>query len=149
MPSSVCVDAGILVKVLIQEPDSDRARALWQMWDDNGVERVAPTLFMYEVVSVFRNQVWRGILTPDEGNAALALIESAPVTLLDPPGLSRRAWELAQRFNRPTAYDSYYLALAEMQSCEFWTGDERLFNAVRSQLPWVRWLGSLAQIPRV
>ena len=50
---------------------------------------------------------------------------------------------LATRFNRPTAYDAKYLALAEMMNCEFWTADERLFNAVRDELSWVRWLGQL------
>ena len=32
----------------------------------------------------------------------------------------------------------------ERLSCEFWTADERLFNAVRSQLTWVKWIGNFA-----
>ena len=48
---------------------------------------------------------------------------------------------LATRFNRPAAYDAHYLALAEMMNCEFWTADRRLFNVVKDELPWVRWLG--------
>ena len=48
---------------------------------------------------------------------------------------------LAARFNRPAAYDAHYLALAEMMNCEFWTADRRLFNVVKDELPWVRWLG--------
>ena len=31
--------------------------------------------------------------------------------------------------------------LAEMLACPFWTADERLYNAVKEQLSWVRWLG--------
>ena len=50
---------------------------------------------------------------------------------------------LTTRFNHPAAYDAHYLALAEMMDCEFWTADERLFNAVRDELSWVRWLGRL------
>jgi predicted nucleic acid-binding protein len=50
---------------------------------------------------------------------------------------------LATRFNRPATYDAHYLALAEMMDCEFWTADERLFNAVRDELSWARWLGQL------
>jgi hypothetical protein len=37
--------------------------------------------------------------------------------------------------------DARYLALAERESCEYWTADERLWNSVRAQLGWVRWLG--------
>lgn len=40
-----------------------------------------------------------------------------------------------------TIHDAHYLALAQTLDCEFWTADERLYNAVRDQLPWVRWLG--------
>jgi len=47
---------------------------------------------------------------------------------------------LATHFNRPTAYDAHYLALAEMLGCEFWTADRRLYNAVKEELPWVKWL---------
>ena len=63
------------------------------------------------------------------------------VKLLYPEGLHRVAWELAIKFDRPAAYDSHYLALAEMLSCELWTGDRRLYNVVKDELPWVKWLG--------
>jgi predicted nucleic acid-binding protein len=56
--------------------------------------------------------------------------------------LLRRAYELATQFNRPTAYDSQYLAVAERLNCEFWTADQRLFNAAHEQLPWVKWVGN-------
>jgi predicted nucleic acid-binding protein len=48
---------------------------------------------------------------------------------------------LATRFNRPAAYDAHYLALAEMMNCEFRTADRWLFNVVKDELAWVRWLG--------
>ena len=49
--------------------------------------------------------------------------------------------ELAHRFGIPAAYDAHYLALAEVEKCELWTADERLWNAVRSEVDWVRWIG--------
>ncbi|MDQ6693713.1 MAG: type II toxin-antitoxin system VapC family toxin, partial [Chloroflexota bacterium] len=48
---------------------------------------------------------------------------------------------LAKQFDRPRAYDTAYLAVAQMYGCELWTADEKLYNAVGGQLPWVRWLG--------
>ena len=72
---------------------------------------------------------------------AFDTLHSLPVQTLHPISLHRRAWELAQHFNRPAAYDSHYLALAEIAGCPFWTADERLFNAVRHELVWVHWLG--------
>jgi predicted nucleic acid-binding protein len=29
-----------------------------------------------------------------------------------------------------------------MLGCELWTADERLYNAVKDELPWVKWLGN-------
>jgi predicted nucleic acid-binding protein len=54
-------------------------------------------------------------------------------------GQNRQALEWTLRLKRASAYDSYYLALAEALKCDLWTFDRRLFNAV--DLSWVRWAG--------
>jgi predicted nucleic acid-binding protein len=64
------------------------------------------------------------------------------VSLVGFPDLHLHAYELATEYNRPTAYDAHYLAVAKWLGCDFWTADERLYNAVRSLAPWVRWLGA-------
>ncbi|MBC8099768.1 MAG: type II toxin-antitoxin system VapC family toxin [Armatimonadetes bacterium] len=48
--------------------------------------------------------------------------------------LYRRAYELAEQLSLPTAYDAQYLAVAEHLGCDFWTADERLYNAVTVQV---------------
>jgi predicted nucleic acid-binding protein len=50
---------------------------------------------------------------------------------------------MADRLGCLATYDTHYLVLAEYLACEFWTADERLANAVRGELPWVRWLGEV------
>ncbi len=140
--SLVCVDAGVLIKLVMAEEDSDRADALWEQWKEDGVKVVSPALLLFELTSVLRNKVHRGLLEPEEGKRAFDTVHRLPVQVLAPSDLHRRAWELATRFNRPAAYDAHYLALAEMMNCEFWTADERLFNTVRDELSWVRWLGA-------
>jgi len=99
---------------------------------------------MYEVISTVRKHVYRGLLPAAEEAEAIATLRGLPVQLFSPDELHQRAWELARHFNRPTAYDAHYLALAEVLGCEFWTADERLFNTVRHELSWVRWLGLFA-----
>lgn len=42
--------------------------------------------------------------------------------------------------NRIQIYDASYLAVAHLYDCELWTADGRLYNAVHSKLPWVRWI---------
>lgn len=144
--SPICVDANLALKLVLAERDSARARQLWATWDEQDTDVIAPSLWGYEVTSVIRNRVHRRKLMPDEGERAFAAIRRLGVDLLTLPDLHERAWELAKRFNRPAAYDAHYLALAEALACEFWTADEHLYNAVKNQLPWIRWLGDFRPV---
>ena len=56
----------------------------------------------------------------------------------NPSQLQTVTWEMARRFNHPRAYDAQYLAVAELEGGELWTVDRRLYNSVKSSLPWVR-----------
>jgi predicted nucleic acid-binding protein len=59
---------------------------------------------------------------------------------VQPPGLYRAAFDLAERYGLPAIYDSTYVALAELRGCDFWTADLRLFNTFSPQHPRVRLL---------
>jgi predicted nucleic acid-binding protein len=67
---------------------------------------------------------------------------SQPIDFYDEESFHEAAIETAWKLNRPATYDAHYLALAEKLGAEFWTLDQRLFNAVRHQLPWVHLVGS-------
>jgi predicted nucleic acid-binding protein len=141
LSSRVCVDASLTLKLVLEEPDSLLARRLWDDWIANEVSVFAPTLWAYEVTSAVRSRVHRGRIPPADEATAFHTLYAMPVRLEYPPELHRRAWELAVHFGRPAAYDSHYLALAEILGCPFWTADERLFRAVQNELDWVHWLG--------
>lgn len=141
MNSQVCIDANLALKMVLNEEDSDKAELFWDGLLERQRQVIAPFLLRFEVTSVIRNRVYRNLLTPEEGEDAFTSVHALHITFLNPANLHRTAWELARRFNRPNAYDSHYLALAQMQDCELWTADQRLYNAVRQELPWVKWLG--------
>lgn len=79
-------------------------------------------------------------MTYVEASKGLAKIFSVGISLhlssLDV--VSTRAMELSHQFNLPATYDAHYLALAEIEGCECWTADKRLWNAVKGKLAWVR-----------
>jgi predicted nucleic acid-binding protein len=140
--SPVCVDASIVVKIVSPEELRPLAVRLWQSWLDQDREIVTSHLFEYEVTSALLRKAIRGALSLDEARGALRAALGMKVALLDPPGLSEQALELAVRFSRPAAHDAHYLALAEYLRCPFWTADERLYNATRSDFPYIQWLGN-------
>jgi len=141
MASWVCVDAGIVLKLVLNEPDTPMAEALWEFWANNGFRPIAPSLFPFEITAVIRKAIRQDRLSAARGQQALRQALAFGVRLYTFPGIHERALELAVQFNRPSAYDEHYLALAEKTGNEFWTADERLYNAVHGKLSWVRWLG--------
>lgn len=142
MTSQICVDSGILLKLVLNEPDSHLAEALWQRWIGEGVQLVAPQLFPFEVTAVMRKLTYRGLLEAEHSEKVLQKALEFDVALQTFSSIHHRAWQLATDLNRPSAYDAHYLALAEHLNCSFWTADQRLFNAVGSRLGWVYWLGN-------
>ena len=142
MTSQICVDSGILLKLLLNESDSHLAEALWRGWVTAGVQPIAPYLFPFEVTAVLRKHTHRGAIQTEIGEKILEKALQFDVTLQTFAGIHERAWQLATEFGRPTAYDTHYLALAEQLGCPFWTADLRLFNAVTQKLDWVNYLGN-------
>ena len=141
MNSSVCVDASLIIWTLVPSPWSNRAEALLSNWQRGQVTLVAPALFAFEITSALRRLVYLKEITAAEGGAAFEQFLRIDVRLSHRKGIYPLAWHLAKQFDRPRAYDTAYLALAQLRGCEYWTADERLYNAVSHELSWVRWIG--------
>lgn len=142
MNSPVCVDASLLIRTLVPGSYSEQATALLTRWLDEEVNLIAPALFAFEVTSTLRRLVHLREITSDRGDEAFQEFLRLPIRLFHRRAIFPLAWELAKDFNLSRAYDASYLALAQIQQCDFWTADERLYNSVHARLPWVRWIGS-------
>lgn len=140
MNGLVVVDASLAVKWVVAEPYSDLARSLVQEWALSGVRPVAPPLLVVEASNAFYLRVRLAQLTIEEAGALLEALLSIGVELQEEPSTYQRALTLAHQLNLPALYDAQYLALAEQRGCPLWTADQRLVNAVRASLPWVRWV---------
>jgi predicted nucleic acid-binding protein len=143
MPNSspLCVDANIVVR-LVLDVTTNPVDDLWRRWRRDGRGLVAPRLLRYEVTNALHQARRAGRLDDETAPAALRIAIGQPIRFYDDASLHDAALAIARRFNRPASYDSHYLALAEQLGIEFWTLDERLFNAVRHRLPWVRLVGA-------
>ena len=138
MTKKVGVDASLALKWIVQEDDSDIAEDLLREWQRHRVQVMAPTLFLFfEGHAALRKLVSRKIFTEQEGEEA----RDHFITLCGwfafptPADLFVTAWKMARTYQRPTTYDTSYLALAFLEQCELWTADRRLVNALSSRLP--------------
>jgi predicted nucleic acid-binding protein len=141
MNSAVCVDASFIVRTLVPDAFSQEAETLLRRWQRMNTPLMAPALYAFEVTTTLRRMVYLKKLLPVRAEAAFAAFLRLPVRLSHRKGIFPLAWQLAKQFNRSRAYDTAYLALAQLNQCDFWTADEKLFNTVNGQLPWVKWVG--------
>ena len=75
---------------------------------------------------------------------AFQALQALDIEFVPFPTLSE-AYRLARTYRR-SVYDSLYLAVAQNQQIDLWTGDRRLCNAVRQSLPFVKWIGDYASL---
>jgi predicted nucleic acid-binding protein len=116
----VCVDASVAVKVVVTEPDSDKADALFSEWANEGTQLIAPAFFEVETDSILRQKVaLRKELTPEQAEAVFATLQTLPIHQMAVLGQRQRAWEIATTYGFATVYDATYLALAEVRR---WVG---------------------------
>jgi predicted nucleic acid-binding protein len=116
------VDASVAIKWLNpSEALADRANTVRDDYEQGQISLLVPAFWDYEVTNGINKAVARGDLSEQEGR-------------------EQESYDLARKYQR-SVYDSWYLSLAEEIGCEFWTADRRLYNAVKDNLGFVKWIG--------
>jgi len=141
--SLVVIDASAAVKAVLPNPLQVHCLALVQTFVD--VQPVAPALWAHETTSAIAKAVHFGEITKKEAYQALEKLDSLGVHLfIADAEQNRAAFDWTMQLKRASAYDSYYLVLAKLLECDFWTADKRLFNALQeAHLGWVHWIEEL------
>ncbi len=139
---SVVVDASLAIDWLVEEDDSDKAHAVLQSWVAQDTARIAPHLMPFEVANALHRRVLHGELSLRDSTRMIGQLFESRLELHRPPNLHVRALEIASQFKQGAAYDSHYLALAEIVDCELWTADERFFRAASPGVDNLRWIGA-------
>jgi len=136
-----CIDASVAIKWFIKG-ERFRRKALKLLRDSKAekITLIAPPLFEIETASIIQTRLAEGKTTPEVADKTLALLDTAPIVIKTHPNLRYRAREIARQFNQRKVYDATYAALADLRGCEFWTADRVFYNAVKSELAFVKYL---------
>ncbi|MGH7965856.1 MAG: type II toxin-antitoxin system VapC family toxin [Candidatus Binatia bacterium] len=140
------IDASIVVKWLNpHEALADKATLIRDDYEQGRISLVVPTFWDYEVANGINKAVARSHLSEQEGHEAMALLLAvrAQKEALPSP---QESYDLARRYQR-SVYDSWYLSLAEKMGCEFWTADQKLYNAIKDKVSFVKWLADYQSQP--
>jgi predicted nucleic acid-binding protein len=128
------LDASVALKWVLPEPDSPKAVRLRNGYRQQIHELLAPDIFTTEVGHTLARAERRNIIRPPQGMQRLLLILRMLPTLHSSLSLLPRAFQIASSM-RVGVYDC--LALAERESCELVTADDRLVRGLRSTFPFI------------
>lgn len=144
----LCFDASAALSlVFADDPLHDAAREFVATLDA-GIQICSPAMFAYEVDSAIRLRVWNRRLTSAEAQTARIAIAALQVIIKYDARDRDRAFEIAQLYDQPRAYDASYAAHAEARGVELITADAPFYEAVNGNkkpknapaLSWVKLL---------
>jgi predicted nucleic acid-binding protein len=138
------IDASLVMKALLPNPETTHCQAVLAHLQDT--QLAVPALWVYEVTSTLAKAVHFKHITVEESKTALHQALELDVQIIAPDETqSNLALEWTLRLKRASAYDSFYLAIAEALEVPFWTADQRLVNAFQDLKPtWLHWIGEMA-----
>jgi predicted nucleic acid-binding protein len=122
--SSVVCDASVLFKLVVSEPDSDKAATLVR-----SVDVFVPEFIFLEIGNGLWSRVARGDLDAAEAARLMADFVGIRFQVRSIGGLVQRALALATMVKHPI-YDFGYLVLAEALDVPLVTADQRFLNAL-------------------
>jgi len=139
----VVIDASVALKAVLPNPQQACCLVLVQTFVE--VQPVAPALWTYETTSAIAKAVYFREITEKEARLALEKLDGLGVRLfIADTEQNEAAFEWTLKLKRASAYDSYYLALAQALECDFWTADKHLFNSLQeAHIGWLHWIEEL------
>lgn len=135
------LDASVALKWQFEDEEVTKAATtLLGDFIEGKIKLISITLFPYEIISGINVAINRKRIGEREGHRALNYLTSLGIDLRPFEDLIEATFRMTRKYTL-SPYDCAYLALAEKEKCDFFTGDRKLFKALRVYFPWVRWIG--------
>ena len=124
-PSACVIDASVLIKIALVEPDSDLVRVLLRptKLDRRGI----PDLAYLECASILWLRTRRGLLPPDNARSSFRDLLALTLTVHPTASLLPAILESALAYGT-SAYDATYVTLAESLGVPLITADAALIR---------------------
>ena len=141
MAETYVIDASVAFKWHVDDEEAiQEARQLLRDYGDGKIAIMAPKLFLVEIGNAFNVAVMRTRLEEENALTDFQEILELDIPLIEYTDFLLSAWKFARAHNR-SVYDSVYVVTAQHLDCGFYTGDKRLYNALRDKIPLIKWIG--------
>lgn len=137
----IVIDSSVILKwYLADEEYSQKALSLLDKYVSNELDILAPSLLEYEVINGLMIAKKRGRIQEKKVLTAIDGFISLELNLINLSLYYPKVIHYCKVYNR-SAYDASYLALANEEGISLVTADKGLYNMVKKDLKWVKWLG--------
>ena len=137
------IDASVVLKwYLTDEELGVKAISLLGEYVSDELDILAPSLLEYEVMNGLMIAQKRGRIKEEKILSAIEGFENLGINLRSLSHLYPQVIHFCKTYNR-SVYDASYMALALDEGISLITADEGLFNSIRKDLKWVKWLGDM------
>ena len=137
------IDASVVLKwYLADEKHGEKALGFLNGYISNKLDILAPSLLEYEVINGLIIARKTGRIEEQTVFTAIDGFLGLGIELKNLSIFSTRVLHYCKVYNR-SAYDASYLALAEQEGIPLITSDRVMYNAVRNDLQWVKYLADI------
>jgi predicted nucleic acid-binding protein len=135
------LDASVALKWQFEDEEATgTSMALLEDFVVGNIDLISLTLFPYEIVNAINVAINRKRIEETVGYRAINTITSMGIELRSFNDLIEPTFRMARKYSL-SPYDCAYMALAEKEKCDFFTGDKRLFNSIKNYFSWIKWIG--------
>ncbi|MDR3675531.1 MAG: type II toxin-antitoxin system VapC family toxin [Acidobacteriota bacterium] len=132
--TSLIVDASVVAKRIVLEPDTDKAKVLFANWGRGALEICAPAILPAEIANMLWKRARRALLSAAAVEELYREFSAFHIPLWPIEDLAELSLALALK-NGHSAYDGLYVALAIKTGWDLVTADERLYNTLSPSMP--------------
>lgn len=135
------LDASVALKWQFEDEEATgTSMALLEDFVVGKIDLISLTLFHYEIVNAINVAINRKRMEETIGYRAVNDITSMGIELRSFSDLIEPTFRMARKYGL-SPYDCAYIALAEKEKCDFFTGDKKLFRSIKNYFSWVKWVG--------
>ncbi|MBI4710246.1 MAG: type II toxin-antitoxin system VapC family toxin [Nitrospirae bacterium] len=139
---TIVVDSGVILKAYFSDEDGHaEAQRLIADYAKGSLTFHAPSLITYEIINACLVASRMARFPKNRAKELMEEMLDIEIIKKDIEHLKTRIFDISVKYSK-SAYDSAYMALAESMQMSFYTGDKKLFNSLKQDFSFVKWIGN-------
>ena len=133
MIKQFCLDSNVIIKILIEEEETELAISLA---NNSSCVFISPLFAKIEVLSVIRNKEKRRQISKEKTDEIVSVFKAAKIDFIrEDNELIEESFAMARKLKLPVIYDCIYLTLAKKMNVPFVSADRKFLKYAKKVYP--------------